>query len=159
MIRKENNMRLFKSIVLLSSVFLAAGCANQGAELNLDNANQYLEPLKENEGNANFNETTITFHINSNVETGKLFSSDIRGKCNVSVKYLLGLTSDLKFIWSDPYSITDVSFTYKEGNTSESGFKINDYLEASFTYSVDFSFNMVNVYNLNVTEISGHMLP
>lgn len=152
-------MKLYKSIVLVSSLFLVTGCANQGAELNLDNASQYLEPLKENEGNANFNETTVTFHINSNAETGKLFSNDIRGKCNVNVKYLLGLTSDLKFIWSDPYSITDVSFAYKEGSTSESGFKMNDYLEASFTYSVDFSFNMVNVYNLNVTEISGHMLP
>ena len=152
-------MKLYKSIVLVGSLFLVTGCANQGAELNLDNANQYLEPLKENEGNADFNETTVTFHINSNVETGKLFSKDIRGKCNVSVKYLLGLTSDIKFIWSDPYSITDVSFVYKEGSTSESGFKINDYLEASFAYSVDFSFKAVNVYNLNVTEISGHMLP
>ncbi len=152
-------MKLYKSIVLVGSLFLVTGCANQGAELNLDNASRYLEPLKENEGNADFNETTVTFHINSNVETGKLFSKDIRGKCNVSVKYLLGLTSDLKFIWSDPYSITDVSFVYKEGSTSESGFKINDYLEASFAYSVDFSFQAVNVYNLNVTEISGHMLP
>lgn len=152
-------MKLYKSIVLVSSLFLVTGCANKGAELNLDNASQYLEPLKENEGNANFNETTVTFHINSNVETGKLFSNDIRGKCNVSVKYLLGLTSDLKFNWSDPYSISDVSFVYKEGSTSESGFKINDYLEASFAYSVDFSFQAVNVYNLNVTEISGHMLP
>ena len=152
-------MKLYKSIVLVSSLFLVTGCTNQGAELNLDNASQYLEPLKENEGNANFNETTVTFHINSNAETGKLFSNDIRGKCNVSVKYLLGLTSDLKFIWSDPYSITDVSFAYKEGSTNESGFKMNDYLEASFTYSVDFSFKAVNVYNLNVTEISGHMLP
>ena len=152
-------MRLHKSLVLVSSLFLVTGCVNQGAELTLDNANKYLEPLKQDEGNANFTDTTITFHINSNVETGKLFSSDIKGVCNVQAKFLIGLTSDLKFIWSDPYTFNQIPFVYKEGSTSESGLKINDYLEASFTYSVDFSFNMVNVYNLNVTEISGHMLP
>ena len=152
-------MKLYKSLVLASSLFLVAGCANQGAELTLDNVNKYVESLKLDEVNASFTDTTITFHIEPNVATGKLFSSDIKGVCNVTVKFLLGTTSDLKFNWSDPYIYTQIPFTYKEGGMSESGFKINDYLEASFTYSVDFSFNMVNVYNLNVTEISGHMLP
>lgn len=152
-------MKLSKSLVLASSLFLVAGCANQGAELNLDNVNKYVEPLKKDEGNASFNETTITFRIEPNVATGKLFSSDIKGVCNVGVKFLLGITSDLKFNWSDLYIYDQIPFTYKEGGTSESGLKIADYLEASFAYSVDFSFQAVNVSGLNVTEISGHMLP
>jgi len=152
-------MKLSKSLVLASSLFLVAGCANQGTELTLDNVNKYVEPLKQDEGNASFNETTVTFRIEPNVATGKLFSSDIKGVCNVRVKFLLGITSDLKFNWSDSNIYTQIPFTYKEGGTSESGFKINDYLEASFAYSVDFSFQAVNVSGLNVTEISGHMLP
>lgn len=151
-------MKLFKSIVLLSSVFLAAGCVNQGAELNVNNASEYLQALVEGEGNANFNDTTVTFHISPSSAKGKLFSPDIKGKCNVSAKYLLGLTSDFKFIWSDPIEYADVAFAYKEGGTGDSGIKYADYLEASFAYSVDFSFSAVNVFNLSVTEISGHML-
>lgn len=152
-------MKFYKSIVLVSSLFLVTGCTNRGVELTLDNVNKYVEPLKQDEGNASFNETTVTFRIEPNVATGKLFSNDIKGVCNVRVKFLLGITSDLKFNWSDSYIYTQIPFSYKEGGTSESGFKINDYLEASFTYSVDFSFQAVNVSGLNVTEISGHMLP
>lgn len=152
-------MKLLKSIVLLSSVFLVAGCVNQGAKLNVENAKEYLEPLKENEGNGNFDSSKITFHISPSSAKGKLFSSDIKGKCNVNVKYLLGVSSDFKFIWSDPYEYNAVEFAYKEGGTNELGYKNADYLEASFSYSVGFTFQAVNIYNLNVTEISGHMLP
>ena len=154
-------MKLFKAIVILSSVFLAAGCVNQGAELNVNNASEYLEALKENEGNANFDSAakTVTFHISPSSAKGKLFSSDIKGKCDVTAKYLLGFTTDFKFDWSEPIEYKDVEFAFKEGGTSESGYKNADYLEAKFSYSVDFEFTMVNVYNLKVTEISGHMLP
>ena len=153
-------MKLHKSLLLASSLFMLIGCnANQGAALSVDNANTYLEPLVENEGNGNFDAATVSFRINPNVHAGKLFSPDIKGKCNVSVKYLLSYSLETGFEWSDSYEIKDVAFTYKEGGTSESGLKTVDYLAASFSYSVDFTFSMVNVYNLNVTEISGHMLP
>ena len=45
-------MKLHKSLLLASSLFMLIGCnANQGAALSVDNANTYLEPLVENEGN------------------------------------------------------------------------------------------------------------
>lgn len=152
-------MKFYKPLFLMCSLFLATGCGTKtGAKLSLDNAKDYLQPLVENEGNASFDEKRITFGIYPNNAKGKLFSSDIKGKCNVSVKYMTGLSSDFKFIWSDPYEIKDVEFAYKEGAKSGDSQQV-DYLQASFEYNVDFKFSTVNVFNLQVTEISGHMLP
>ena len=153
-------MKLTKTFVVLCSAFLLTGCTgNEGAALSVENASQYLQPLEENVGNANYSNGTVTFSIYPNVQTGKLFSSDIKGKCSVTVKFLKGLTTDITFNWSDPVEINDVAFVYKEGGSSDSGFKQADYLAASFSHSLDYAVSMANVYNLKVTEISGHMLP
>lgn len=153
-------MKLTKTLLLLSSLTVLSGCrANQGAALTVENAKSYFKAFNENEGNANFNDKNVIFNIYPGDEKGKLFSPDIKGKCNITVKYLKGMTADLKFDWSDPVTVNGVEFKYKEGDTSESGFKMADSLEGVFEYNVDYSFSAVNVYNLEVTEISGHMLP
>lgn len=155
-------MKLGKSLLAMCSAFILAGCTtSQGAELTVENASTYLAPLQETVLNASFNTDakTVSFTIEANPVSGKLFSSDIKGKCSVSVKYMKGINPDLTIIWSDPYIVNDIAFAYKEGETGESGYKRADYLGASFSYSVDFEFTGVNVYNLQVSEISGHMLP
>ena len=81
-------MKFYKSIVLVGSLFLVTGCANKGAELNLGNASQHLEPLKENEGNADFNETTITFLKNSWVKWSPLLPFHYFYKLKLIVYYI-----------------------------------------------------------------------
>lgn len=153
-------MKITKPFVLLASMFLVAGCTNtaKGAALTVENANEYLAAFKEGEGNANFNDGKVSFNINPNSEKGKLFSPDIKGKCDIKVKYCLGIVN-FQFDWSEPYEYKGVEFAYKEGGTNESGFKNMDTLEGVFTASVEFEYQAVNVYDLKVTEISGHMLP
>ena len=148
-------MKLLKTLLLTSSILLMSGCGtNQGAALTVDNATTYLEPLQENEGNANFDATNVYFNIYPNSTAGKLFSSDIKGKCSVSFKYATGFLD-----WNDPIEVKDIVFEYKAGGTSEGGIKQFDSLAASFVHNVTGEFGVVNVYNLKVTEISGHMLP
>lgn len=150
-------MKFYKCLVLGAAMLFATGCAtNQGVALTVSNASTYIEPMVENTGNANFDAPSkkVTFHLYSNSASGKLFSSDIKGKCSLSVKFGRGL---LPIEWSEAEEHTNVEFVYKEGGTSAEGYKQADYLEGSFTYTYDGDFGLVNVYNVTVTEISGHM--
>ena len=106
--------------------------------------------------NGDFNGTTVSFKMYPNATGGKLFYSDIKGKCTVTVRYLKGM-EDFKFVWSDPVEVKDIAFAYEAGGTDESGNKQADSLAASFTYSVSFTFSGVNVSNLRIDEITGHM--
>ena len=146
-------MKLNSLLLFACSAFMFAGCSssNQGAALTVENAPEYIQPLEEGVLNASYQGNTVTFRLYPNSNKGKLFSSDISGKCTVTVKYMIGV-----FVWSDPYTVTDVAFTYKAGGT-EGEYKQADYLEASFTKDVGLEYTGVNVYNLNVTEITGHM--
>ncbi len=148
-------MKLIKPFVLLSSALLIAGCVNnaKGAELTLKNANEYLASLKEGEMNGNYIKGKVTFHIYPNSGKGKLFSPDIKGKCDIKVKYFVSS------YYTEAYEYKGVAFTYKEGGKSESGSSMMDYLEGVFTPKEKFEITGVNVYDLKVTEISGHMLP
>ena len=148
-------MKFFKSLMLACSLFAFSACTtNQGIALTVENASTYLKALNEGEGNANFTKEEITFYIYPNSTAGKLFSPDIKGKCNLSYKYSTGF-----FNWSQEFEAKDVSFVYYEGETSESGFKNVDSLKATFPNPITIDIGMINVYNVVVTEISGHMLP
>ena len=155
-------MKAAKRLLVLGAAFLLAGCsgANKGATLSLENAKDYLAYPEEGVGNANFDADakTVTFNIYPNSGKGKLFSSDIQGKCNISVKYCLSFIPGSGFVWSDPYEMTNVALTYKAGEINpDTGSQSLDSLQGTFTYEVDFSFSFVNVFNMTVTEISGHM--
>lgn len=150
-------MKFYKCLVLGAAMLFATGCTtNQGVALTVDNASTYIEPLVENTGNADFDASskTIKVHLYPSVAQGKLFSSDIKGKCSLSIKYGSGF-----FDWSEPEQYSNVAFAFKTGGTGESGTKQADYLEASFTYTYTGEFGFVNVYNVTITEISGHMQP
>lgn len=148
-------MKLLKSLFLVSALFAISACnTQQGAKLTVENASTYLEPLKENVGNANFDASTISFNIYPSQEAGKLFSSDIKGKCNLTYKYATGLLN-----WSEPVEVKDVAFAYKEGGKDESGEERLDSLFGSFSYQSEEKPGVVNVYNIVITEISGHMKP
>lgn len=155
-------MKAAKKLLVLGAAFLLAGCsgANKGATLSVQNAKDYLAYPEEGIGNANFDTDakTVTFNIYPNSAKGKLFSSDIQGKCNISVKYCLEYIPGSGFVWSDPYEMTNVALAYKAGETNpDTGSQTLDSLQGTFTYDVDFSFSVVNVFNMTVTEISGHM--
>lgn len=158
----EKTMKTAKKLLVLCAAFVLAGCsgANQGVKLTLENAKDYLQYPVENQGNANFDEDakTVSFKIYPNSEKGKLFSSDITGKCNISVKYATGYDIGTGFIWSETYEQKGVALSFKAGGTNpDSGSEMMDALEGTFTYTVEFNFSVVNVFNLEVTEISGHM--
>ena len=155
-------MKAAKKLLVLCSAFVLAGCAgaNQGAKLTLENAKDYLQYPVENQGNADFDEDakTVTFKIYPNSGKGKLFSNDITGKCNVSVKYGTGYEIGSGFIWSETYEMKDIALSFKAGGTNpDTGSEMLDALEGTFNYSVEFNFSLVNVFNLELTEISGHM--
>ena len=148
-------MKLIKPFALLSSMLLIAGCANtaQGAKLTVENAKEYLAPFVEGTLNGNYIDGKVTFHIYPNSQKGKLFSPDIKGKCDVKVKYFLSS------YYSEPYEYKNIEFVYKAGRVNESGFSNMDYLESVFSPGVELNITGVSVYDLSVTEISGHMLP
>jgi hypothetical protein len=155
-------MRLSKTIMALCSALLLAGCtnSNQGAALTVENAASYIDlgRMSDNELNANFTGTTITFSLYPNPAKGKLFSSDIKGKCKVSVKNCKGINADFTFDFDDPFEVSDVEFRFVAGK-EEDGYKTMDYLEGSFANTASYQLKGVCVYNVRITEISGHMLP
>jgi hypothetical protein len=146
----------------LCSALLLAGCtnSNQGAALTVENAASYidLDRMSDNELNANFTGTTITFSLSPNPAKGKLFSSDIKGKCKVSVKNCKGINADFTFDFDDPFEVSDVEFRFV-ASKEEDGYKTMDYLEGSFANTASYQLKGVCVYNVRITEISGHMLP
>ena len=135
-------MRLSKTIMAMCSALLLAGCtnSNQGAALTVENAASYIDLDKPNPAK------------------GKLFSSDIKGKCKVSVKNCRGMIGLTKFDFDDPFEVSDVELRFVAGK-EEDGYKTMDYLEGHFANTASYEIYGVCVYNVRITEISGHMLP
>ena len=154
-------MRLSKTIMAMCSALLLAGCtnSNQGAALTVENAASYIDLDKsDKELNASFKGTLVTFSLSPNPAKGKLFSSDIKGKCKVSVKNCKGINANFTFDFDDPFEVSDVEFHFVEGKV-ENGNKMMDSLQGSFTNTASYEIYGVCVYNVRITEISGHMLP
>lgn len=155
-------MRLSKTIMAMCSALLLAGCtnSNQGAALTVENAASYidLDKMSDKELNASFTGTTITFSLSPNPAKGKLFSSDIKGKCKVSVKNCRGMIGLTKFDFDDPFEASDVELRFVAGK-EEDGYKAMDSLQGSFANTASYEIYGVCVYNVRITEISGHMLP
>ncbi len=155
-------MRLSKTIMAMCSALLLAGCtnSNQGAALTVENAASYIDlgRMSDKELNGNFTGTLISFSLYPNPAKGKLFSSDIKGKCKVSVKNCKGINADFTFDFDDPFEVSDVEFRFVAGK-EEDGYKTMDSLQGSFANTASYELKGVCVYNVRITEISGHMLP
>ena len=145
---------LLKSFLLIPLLFVS-GCET-GMSLFPGIAAYYLnlEDLSEDAYNGDVHGDTVTFAIYPNVDGGKLFSEDIVGTCDITVKYAdASFSLDTGSNWTTPENLYGIRFAFKKA--TEVGEM--DYLEGKYTITPDASKVKVNVYNVRITSIYGHM--